>query len=209
CPSACSGHGYCTDPSVEECTCYQGWIGGDCSQRLCPSSSAWVDYATANDTAHAEYTECSNMGICDRSTGICKCRSGFTGEACQRLECPSNCNERGRCMSMRDAAAVIDGERLLYDGTYDEWDADKIHGCICDSGWEGYDCSMSRTCPKGVDPYPSPKGLDEEQLIDCTCPITCSGTLLMTFMGHTTLPIPYDASGELVKYRLEASGQGT
>lgn len=33
CPSACSGHGYCTNPSTETCTCHQGWAGGDCSIR--------------------------------------------------------------------------------------------------------------------------------------------------------------------------------
>ncbi|CAM9473810.1 unnamed protein product, partial [Choristocarpus tenellus] len=202
CPSACSGRGYCTDSKTETCTCFEGWTGGDCSLRLCPSSFAWVDYATANDTAHASYTECSNMGICDRSTGICTCRAGFTGEACQRLECPSDCNGRGRCMSMREAAVTIDGDKLFYDAEYEEWDADMIHGCVCDSGWEGYDCSM-RSCPTGVDPYPTAVGVDEEQLMDCTCPSTCSGTLLLSFMGHTTRPIPYDASAELLKYRLE------
>lgn len=33
CPSSCSGHGYCTAPKTEECSCYQGWGGGDCSIR--------------------------------------------------------------------------------------------------------------------------------------------------------------------------------
>jgi len=27
-------------------------------------------------------------------------------------------------------------------GVYDGWDADMIHGCVCDDGWEGYDCSL-------------------------------------------------------------------
>ena len=109
---------------------------------LCPSGNAWVDHATGNNTAHAALTECSNMGVCDRTTGICSCRSGFTGEACQRLACQDDCNGRGRCMSMRDAAAVIDGDSLEFEGVYDGWDADMIHGCLCDEGWEGYDCSL-------------------------------------------------------------------
>lgn len=33
CPSACSGHGYCTNPRTETCSCHQGWAGGDCSIR--------------------------------------------------------------------------------------------------------------------------------------------------------------------------------
>jgi hypothetical protein len=63
CPSRCSGHGLCsTDGSNSGiCQCYSGFIGIDCSLRLCPSHTAWVDYPTANNTAHAAFTECSNM----------------------------------------------------------------------------------------------------------------------------------------------------
>ena len=35
--------------------------------------------------AHA-LAECSNMGLCDRATGKCRCFAGFEGEACQRCE---------------------------------------------------------------------------------------------------------------------------
>mmetsp|Transcript_26661 Transcript_26661/g.53206 ORF Transcript_26661/g.53206 Transcript_26661/m.53206 type:complete len:113 (+) Transcript_26661:375-713(+) len=31
------------------------------------------------------------------------------------------------------------------------WDADRIFGCTCDDGYEGYDCSV-RSCPVGPDP---------------------------------------------------------
>lgn len=31
------------------------------------------------------------------------------------------------------------------------WDAHRIMGCLCDEGFEGYDCSQ-RTCPLGNDP---------------------------------------------------------
>ena len=63
---------------------------------LCPSGTAWVDYATGDNVAHAVLTECSNMGICDRATVRCLCRTGFSGEACQRMECPNDCNGQGR-----------------------------------------------------------------------------------------------------------------
>ena len=29
------------------------------------------------------------------------------------------------------------------------WDADRVFGCSCDVGYEGYDCSL-RTCPIGI-----------------------------------------------------------
>ena len=35
--------------------------------------------------------------------------------------------------------------------TYTNWDANKIQGCLCDIGYEGFDCSR-RACPKGRDP---------------------------------------------------------
>ena len=49
----------------------------------CPTGPAWADKAQSQDTAHQE-VECSNAGLCDRSSGICNCFSGFTGRACQR-----------------------------------------------------------------------------------------------------------------------------
>ena len=36
--------------------------------KICPFGAAWSDQATATDTAHNS-AECSNRGICDRSTG--------------------------------------------------------------------------------------------------------------------------------------------
>ena len=95
--------------------------------RTCPKSSAWVDYATADNGAHAK-VECSMKGMCDRKTGECKCFDGYDGKACERTVCPSNCNGRGRCIKQ---------EQLAYEAskTYSEpWDALKHVGCVCDLG---------------------------------------------------------------------------
>ena len=87
----CNGHGTC-DSSTLKCTCFEGWGAStdvtyyrapDCSKRTCPADKAWVDAATADNTAHA-LAECSNRGLCDRSTGKCSCFSGYEGDACQR-----------------------------------------------------------------------------------------------------------------------------
>lgn len=32
--------------------------------------------------------ECGGFGKCDRLTGECVCRQGYTGAACDRMECP-------------------------------------------------------------------------------------------------------------------------
>lgn len=61
CPNKCSGHGHCNTGSTGSCSCYPTYTGYDCSLRVCPSGYAWVDMPTDEYTAHAKYTECSNM----------------------------------------------------------------------------------------------------------------------------------------------------
>lgn len=41
CPNACSGHGDCD--TKDQCICYTGFFGGDCSLRVCPVGTAFVD----------------------------------------------------------------------------------------------------------------------------------------------------------------------
>ena len=86
------------------CHCSKGFQGADCSERVCPFGVAWSDQATSTDVGHAS-AECSNRGICDRTTGICSCMDGFSGSACDRLTCLNDCNGKGRCFSMKDLAA--------------------------------------------------------------------------------------------------------
>jgi hypothetical protein len=105
CPNGCSSHGVCANSSsIGTCQCFPSYTGTDCSLRVCPSSTAWVDVPSSDTAAHAPFTECSNMvginnetilaqrfehcgsicvqGTCDRSTGQCACRLGFEGAAC-------------------------------------------------------------------------------------------------------------------------------
>jgi hypothetical protein len=138
---------------------------------VCPHDRAWVDVPTGEYTAHAN-AECSNKGICDPMTGFCTCFPGFTGNACQRKQCPSDCSGHGRCVSMREMATLphalpLSAAEVKYEGYEDTitWDQDKIYGCVCDSSWAvglgsgqkqqpeyfGPDCSL-RHCPSGNDP---------------------------------------------------------
>jgi hypothetical protein len=97
-----------------------------------------------SQTAH-DYYECSNAGICDRETGLCKCFEGYEGGSCSRRSCLNDCSGHGACQSISQIA------KSDYDGVYDLWDADKLYGCLCDPGFYGPDCSR-RKCPHGIDP---------------------------------------------------------
>ena len=158
------------------------------------------------------------MGLCDRSTGVCNCRSGFGGAACDMMLCPIGtissdaaaytyssissltqpCSGRGRCLSLRQISLYQDFTTYLGYTSYSGWDMDMIHGCLCDTGWEGVGCEK-RSCPKGDDPLTA--GVNEVQLIDCQCS-ACTGGMYISFNGETTPLIPYDADDFLVQYYL-------
>eukprot|EP01040_Poterioochromonas_malhamensis_P003664 gene3664-3914_t len=206
CPGGCSGHGRCTSPS-RQCACFEGYTGGDCSLRLCPFDKAWADQAQGIDNAH-NLAECSNMGTCDRTTGLCVCREGFEGIACERQSCPNHCNNVGECLSMYYYAQSKDpGTGIIY--KYETpWDAYKIYGCSCDSNYHGVDCSL-RFCPKGDDPLTgsvdisqtNPLQVNDVQQISCKAN---GGTFTLTFRGKTTLPIPYNSKAYDLQKLIEA-----
>ncbi len=86
------------------CSCNDdGYVGADCSLKDCPYGLAWSDQPIAEDEAH-QLATCSNRGVCDFDTGECRCLDGFTGHACERLDCPNNCTGNGKCMTMLDRA---------------------------------------------------------------------------------------------------------
>lgn len=140
----CGGHGVC-DNSTYTCACDVGYYAGDCSLRTCPYGPAWFSEATGPDEAH-ESTECSTMGVCDRTLGRCECRDGFGGVACERMECPTDeegvvCSGHGRCLPMWRLAEETDYSGTAADITYgaetrqneDQWDSRRIHACYCDT----------------------------------------------------------------------------
>ena len=58
CGENCNKNGVCNQYGV--CECFKGYTGPACKERTCPTGTAWVDAASAIDTAHAQ-VECSNM----------------------------------------------------------------------------------------------------------------------------------------------------
>ena len=180
----------------------------------CSQGKAWLDYATATDTAHAD-AECSMMGHCQETAnatyigGACVCRAGFEGIACERSWCPGvtsstniACSGKGRCLSMAEASVYEQHPNSPLTFAYANWDADKIMGCVCDDGYTGYDCS-ERTCPFGDDPETTGQA-DEVQVLNCMCQSTCSGSFTITFRGQTTAAIAHGASTAAVGIALEA-----
>ena len=85
--------------------------------------------------------ECSNMGSCDRSSGKCTCRWGFTGLACEVFDCPRDpfttvpCSGRGQCLSLSTIATDLHG--LAYGAPTNPslypsaWDGQSWHNCVC------------------------------------------------------------------------------
>ena len=70
----------------------------------------------------------------------------------------NGCNGHGTCLSMRNLAlrqTTTEGnaDPQIYGSdpnNSNTWDADRIYGCHCDDGYEGYDCSL-RSCQTGKD----------------------------------------------------------
>lgn len=97
CPNECSGHGVCqslkrfaaeygityTGYDAEKefgCLCDLGFRGQDCSMVECPSGA---DPMGGNGGAQG--LDCSGRGVCDYSSGTCKCSKGFFGERCESI----------------------------------------------------------------------------------------------------------------------------
>ena len=175
-------HGFCPQGEISyTCTCENGHSGPDCSVRRCPVGKAWT-FGDATTVDHEVRVECSNMGTCNAKTGLCSCRAGFHGAACQYLDCPNGCSGHGQCLTRQEfeylnyrglgAATLQAGSNWIAAGPlpfeFTEWDADMIQACVCDLGWEGFDCSAALRCPKGDDPLTLGQR-DEVQVLECTC----------------------------------------
>ena len=161
CETQCSSHGRCRG---DKCICLPGlngdpeWSGIDCSRRACPYGFAWGSSQLVNNNDAHPWSECSNRGVCDRSTGECECYEPFDGHACQRTKCWNDCSGVGLCLPQR-----LFAENAGY--VYDEpWDASKLWGCQCDLGYRGPDCSL-RECPSSSDPI---GGFGNEAGRDCS-----------------------------------------
>lgn len=161
----CNGNGRC-NYADSTCGCFEGYgtwwdklkavsddFQPDCSSKACPVGPAFGKLSKNVTLGLHGEIECSNVGTCDRTTGMCQCFPGFEGEACSKQGCPRPkgdpnkpiCSNRGRCKPMSrlaiDAAALpLSTSSQTYtaeyqNGSKSSWDANMAHGCVCDSGW--------------------------------------------------------------------------
>ena len=76
---------------------------------------AWPGTAVSKwaDEGHF-YMECSNAGACDRTEGSCLCFAGYTGLACARTTCPSDCSGHGTCMNVQELSVKSPNKLSLH-----------------------------------------------------------------------------------------------
>ncbi|KAE9020280.1 hypothetical protein PF011_g5480 [Phytophthora fragariae] len=188
CANSCSGHGRCG--ASNQCTCDADWaLAPDCSLRKCPTGVAWTDKAKTANAAHA-VAECSNRGVCDYSKGECTCFNGYTGAACQRLRCPSDCSGHGLCYSSATLASQYGPSSLAGSGpTYTNWEKDSMTSCMCDMGYNGPDCSQFM-CAKNDDPLTTGQAYRTIQIAvgaDPTPATALAGSVRVHFLGDVAV----------------------
>jgi len=129
----------------------------------------------AAEEAHA-YMECSNKGLCDRSSGECVCFDGYEGSACQRTVCHNSCSGHGICRNIVDKTNSLSTTAKM---DYQLWDGLKNQACVCDPGYAGVDC-RERLCPKGADPLDDGK-VYEVQTVTVGVTGTPGGTFKLSY----------------------------
>ena len=83
CPNDCSYNGYCINGT---CNCYPGFVGNDCSGKVCPGSE------------FVPQKICSGHGLCGRNV-TCVCDVGWTGFDCSLEVCDNYCSYNGYCFN--------------------------------------------------------------------------------------------------------------
>ena len=78
--SRCKGRGYLNETDGS-CSCISPFYGRDCNFQYCPHGTSWSSKPIEAHTKYQPYTECSDMGDCNKFTGKCICRDGYEGRA--------------------------------------------------------------------------------------------------------------------------------
>ena len=193
CPNDCMKRGICVKGDM--CKCQNNWHGPDCSIAVCPYDYSYNTKPIDFNIAHSK-TECSSQGICDITTGKCKCFSGFEGTACQRQSCLDSsglvCGGHGTCMTIDDIYKYYTVKDSSSPSTYSSWDADHTTACVCDEGYTGPACQV-KMCPKGDDPLTPKTGYKVITITTTASGGTLDGYFLLRFNQYS-VRIPAKAS---------------
>ena len=141
-------HGACVG---DTCICSKGWNSPSCDSRECPDSCngsySLIPNSHSQKSLQYTHTQSRNTGRGECINGVCECIEGATGDACETLTCPENCNKpNGQCLNgtcvcsdmwqgatcaVKACASDCSNNGYCSNGT-----------CICASGFRGEDCSQ-------------------------------------------------------------------
>lgn len=127
CPGACNGHGTCG--AYDMCTCYKGFMGGDCSQRMCQFGRAHVDIPKGDIDASGTIT--------GPDVQVGKFSNLW----------PQGTSEQYPFMTDSTFVTVLDNTAHEYVECSNKGDCNRDTGkCVCIPGYEGSACQRT-ACP--------------------------------------------------------------
>lgn len=181
----CSDMGYC-NILTGRCECRDGFEGRACERTACPTS---FDFTLQPEV--------------EVDPGLVSLFLTSAEQVGQDFSFAIHCSGHGQCKTMREMGNDFDGVTLIRPSiNYNNWEADKLQGCICDEGWGGRDCSQ-RLCPMGRDPTLPSTATAREETFVLQCQAD-SGYFSVLVLGHFSEPIPFDADPGYLQHALTA-----